>query len=604
MSELLIPPAINVAVAEFNARTDGFSFHDLERRLSVAWQAAPKKTDEERLGAFADLLAFGLSAETGARPPLNTYFGPLMSYANSAGEDRFSPDPREVTGEVLDHWQARLDEVAHPLLRARYADLLWEFAKIAAGRRRDPAHARIASEAYISAVRENMVEHSYERSTYLRRALDLACFVRDDALRDAARVALIELFHQAIESGVGHWSDVYDRLIQRGNIGLTAEENDALLRRLEGNFTKFSDTSSSERFNPFELEDVSKKLLRHYARSRSHADFVRIHSVVGHAFEHLASLSSAMQAIGNLQSAENAFRQAGRDEDVVRVRLARADAVRRSRDEMTALEHTVTIKKEDLEKFSEQIVGGSLRRAFSQLAANFVPSANEIREGVQRQAEEHVLSSLIPMQILAEDRVVGTVGSVEGDLDGRMIQDTWRRAQFEGLWLNKTFEMMFEKHQVFAHDIAGWSAQSGAFDDISLIIEGVEAWIQRDWTKALFVLTPQIEVALRNIARGISEPVTKPHPTMKDREVARNLGDLLALQSMKAALGNDLHLFFRVLFSDPRALNLRNEVAHGLIAHDHIGERLCDLLVLTVIVLGVWPKLKEARENVEEARSR
>ena len=73
------------------------------------------------------------------------------------------------------------------------------------------------------------------------------------------------------------------------------------------------------------------------------------------------------------------------------------------------------------------------------------------------------------------------------------------------------------------------------------------------------------------------------------------MGDILNSPDLTAALGPDFSLHFLALYADPRGMNLRNRVAHGLIKPEAISEHLVGLLIHTLLVFGVWDELAKKR---------
>jgi hypothetical protein len=61
------------------------------------------------------------------------------------------PDLKQVNAAMIDHWKSRAREVRHPLMRARYADLVWDLEQPATGRKRAVRFARQAIDAYVEA---------------------------------------------------------------------------------------------------------------------------------------------------------------------------------------------------------------------------------------------------------------------------------------------------------------------------------------------------------------------------------------------------------------------------------------------------------------------
>jgi hypothetical protein len=123
---------------------------------------------------------------------------------------------------------------------------------------------------------------------------------------------------------------------------------------------------------------------------------------------------------------------------------------------------------------------------------------------------------------------------------------------------------------------------------MSLLVEGIRAWERNDQVKAAHVLIPQIEHALRTIADGLGLPITKAHPKISETSVAIGLGDILNNDSVVEALGPDATLHFQALYADPRGMNLRNEIAHGLMDAHQFYWHLGNLIVHSLLILGLW----------------
>jgi lysyl-tRNA synthetase class 1 len=158
----------------------------------------------------------------------------------------------------------------------------------------------------------------------------------------------------------------------------------------------------------------------------------------------------------------------------------------------------------------------------------------------------------------------------------------------------RAFHRLIEKHNILPEHIAGWANRHGIFDDMGLFAPRGSSWFEGDHVKAVcIVLIPQIEQAVRGIARQLGKPVTKAHPKVKGASVAINMGDILYSEDVTNALGADLTLYFLSLYADPRGLNLRNELAHGQLELASISDHLTRLLVHTLLVLGVWKEFAE-----------
>jgi lysyl-tRNA synthetase class 1 len=197
--------------------------------------------------------------------------------------------------------------------------------------------------------------------------------------------------------------------------------------------------------------------------------------------------------------------------------------------------------------------------------------------------------------IIADDHVAAKIGSVHDDPFGRLLQQTNLSFGLDAIWLQEALFRTVEAHNALPEHFAGWANRLNLFDDITFLVEGVRAWYDRDFIKAVYVLVPQIERGLRSIAGKLGRPLTKPHPTLSDVGVAIGMGDILNSPDLTAALGPDFSLHFLALYADPRGMNLRNRVAHGLINSEAISEQLVRLLIHSLLVLGIWKELAEKR---------
>ena len=142
-----------------------------------------------------------------------------------------------------------------------------------------------------------------------------------------------------------------------------------------------------------------------------------------------------------------------------------------------------------------------------------------------------------------------------------------------------------------------WAARSGLFEDLTLLAEGVAAWDAQDYVKSVHVLVPQLEVALRNLAAKLGKPTTKAHPAVPGASVAINMGDMLHAPAIIEALGPDTALHLQTLYTDPRGFNLRNDLAHGLLAADRMSLSVASRVLHTLLVLGIWREFASSRRK-------
>jgi lysyl-tRNA synthetase class 1 len=592
---LVIPPAIDAVIEEFDQRTTPFNGMDVSQALKQAREKIETPSDDENYGAWSEILAFTLVGNRTGASPWGTYFSSLASGQDKDGKPVYWPDIADADAQVITHWTERAARVSHPALKARYADLVWDLTPAIAKTKRSPLIARVAIDAYLECVTPDKHSRIHDRFFAALRAVDLAVTLNDSARLTQARSVLIGLHREVILTRKGPWWYAYDRLIADKQAAATDQQTQELVGSLEDLAAHYGDTDPAK-FDPHQFQDAAKRLIRHYTRVKQPDDVRRLHTAIARTFEHFAAISDAMVASSVLQTAVNAFRDAGLTDDSRRTRILMEQKIGEARDLMIPITAEVTIPKEDVDRFLANVVTESPGETFVRIAAELLPNRRDLEAQVQKTLEDAPFMAIIPSDIMAENHVAAKVGSVEEDPFGRLIQQASMNFQFSAVWLQQALVRTTEVHQPHPEHFAAWANRLGLFDDMTFILEGVRAWYGGDHVKAVHVLVPQVEYGLRAIAAKLGRPVSKAHPKVKGVGVAIGMGDILYSDTqLTDALGPDLTLYFLALYADPRGWNLRNELAHGLIRPDHVHEGIVRWLIHTLLVFGIWDKLAEKR---------
>jgi lysyl-tRNA synthetase class 1 len=256
-----------------------------------------------------------------------------------------------------------------------------------------------------------------------------------------------------------------------------------------------------------------------------------------------------------------------------------------------------------MEQFLSAIVVPDAGSTLARIASEFLNRKTALEEQLKSLSEEAPLMATLSQSIIADDHVAGMVGSVDDDLSGRLIQHAAQNVALADIYLDAALERAKERHALTPYHFVGWAARTALFEDVSLLLDGVTAWYDEDWVKAVHILVPQIELGLRGIVAVIGKPITKPHPTVPGVSVVIGMGDILYSKEVAAVLGEDLTLYFRAIYGDPRGINLRNDLAHGLLRPDRINRRQTIRLIHTLLVFGIWDHLAKVRNGASPSGS-
>ena len=116
-------------------------------------------------------------------------------------------------------------------------------------------------------------------------------------------------------------------------------------------------------------------------------------------------------------------------------------------------------------------------------------------------------------------------------------------------------------------------------------MEALTAYENRDFRKTVSELVPQIESMLRELLRLLEIPTRKAIRVGAGSEL-KNINDVLVDERVLETLDENLVLFLRAVYIDKRALNLRNNFAHGILSTKEFNEGIASLTVMSLVALA------------------
>ncbi|RVH69210.1 DUF4209 domain-containing protein [Sinorhizobium meliloti] len=519
------------------------------------------------------------------------------SWKYKDGGVSYSPDPRDITPDIVDHWEQRADNLTNPVLKARYADLVWDLSRKAADRRADIRFAHIAIDSYLASVSDGRNADDHDDVEVLKRALQLSTSIRDNDRTATARGMMIERFHVEVDQD-GWWIQLYEALTTNRKCGLTGDDKNGMIAGLEKLFAR---AIAEETLDPHSAERIACRLLPFYSSGEDFGSVKRVGIAVSEAFEKIASTGSRMQAMAWLQTAAEFARRAGEADRLNRLKVEREEAIRDSASEMKSFSFSQEFKKSEVKEYVEAILDeANWQQSLFNIAAHFIVPKQELRHQAERSAETSPLMAAITMSVIADDHVAAQVGG-DDDADGPLYRHADFSRQFNRLHLCKALEEAIERHSLSPEEIAAFMQRSSLFSDFPLLIAGVKAWLDGDYVKSIFVLVPQVEDAFRNVARRLGESVTKEKRGQSGWEVSMNLGDLLSMEKVRAEVGEDIHFWIRAIFADARGMNLRNQIAHGLVGREAATYYNCEMVIHSMLILGAYKDVAIACARRAEA---
>jgi hypothetical protein len=586
MSE--IRQRVEELLRSFDETSEPFHVASISDALREFQPDEAEVNDHDRSILMAESMAFGFHEDyQDENTGWGTYYGPMMVRQDENGQWVEAPSIKRVTPEMLDYWQLRLGEVCNPILQSRYADLVWDFSRVVKGNYPDihVAHALIDASLAIA----EGGHHKYETwaITKLRRGLSVALSIRDEQRIKAVRDAMIA-FEDKIsqDDKIGLWGFCFDYLLGNRKVPLTEKQSRKIRDDLENRLKRASKSEETE-LNPHAAEAAAMRLAHYYRRTDQIEEARRVLRLYGQAV--IAASESVAPLVGSawIQKVYETYYEYGmkEDADVLATRLE--EMGRRAGEEMHTISHEFSIPTEELEKYIAAITDGSLAEVLTRIARHYLPDTDEVAQQVRELAKRAPLQALIPRSLQDQDgRTVAQVGSVEDDFDGRVVLQMSQRMQIESVFLREVIERTLSKFAPSVEDLLNYLYLSPAFDPDSreIISVGLETYLRGDYLAAAHVLIPQIEHTLRQLMRLTGGAIYRP--ARGGGLFLRNLDEILRYEGVVRSLGSNITDYLRVLLTDQRGWNLRNDVCHGIARPSSFGAMMADRLFHTLLLLG------------------
>ena len=542
-------------------------------------------TDELR----AEILAFAfIPACDAERSPWGLYFAPLSSWISKEGKTVYQPDIAQVDDKITAIWAARATATPHPILAARYNDLLWELSSVGNTHKKHQRYAIAATQSYTIAVTKHLYESEDEAWKYLDRALELALLTRNDAQVKEVITASFVLFAEVNKAERCMWWRLPEILWPHRKL-LSDDEVIKILAVLEDAVTKLT-TRDGSGFDPINALGAAETLARCYQDLKQPEKATAIILLAGESLAQMSEQADGLLASAWLEMVFNKYHEHHLTEHADRIanrlRERGQDAIK----QMKRIESQIEIPQHEVDEMKRQLLKEDLGTTLRGLVLSFIHTDEEMAKMMQEEAKVAPISSMIPTKKFHDlGHVVAEIKGIDDDFAGRlrMFRSKWLSIQV--FFLDMGYFHCFEKFPVTGEHLTEICMRSGGKIDNrhgDLISEGMVAWCAGDWVKCLHVLIPVIESIIRDIfIRLGGNPHERNHVGGFN---LKTMGSLLRSKTMRDNFPSALISHFETLFTDARGFNLRNELCHGVMSFDRMNKPNANYVVHALMVLAFF----------------
>jgi hypothetical protein len=601
---MIIPAWVQDVVSRFENGTTPFQEVEIIDALGIVRKAQGDLSEEDFKGYVAEWAAFCFGERRSKDSVWDTYFSPFMSAKNRDGSDFYSPDIKNLDRGVVGHWEERAKSCRNPVMRARYSDLVWDLKHPITGEKPSPEYARIAVDSYLEAADKKFYTMEVNGIQWLGRALDLARSINDQDRAKRVVDFMFEFYDRVAQTKfAGTWLFLFDNLY--GENFVTPEQESRIIGNLEGMLAKTADGTRSgdgvyHNLDPWGAEAAAHRLAQHYRRKNDKTNVDRVIRSYGQAFEHLAREASPMMASAWLEPVVERYEQEGLKSDAERLRVVASEKEKDVVSQLKTVSASVPVQQDEVDKLVEQLIGsGDPNVSLALIAGYFIPKAEDARQLLEKLRTDAPFLSMIPISIVERNgSPTARIGSLDEDAEGHLHRQLGQAIDFYQSFLAYALTKFKERYHPTVDSILGFLCESPLYAESrsELLRDGLSAYEQGDFVKAIHVLVPQIEHTLRHFVGRIGLPTRKSvrnHPGITD---AKNMNDILSDLRVQEKLTENLWRYLTVVYIDRRGLNLRNNLAHGLASATDFNRHIADLVFHTLLALSLMRAPKKTTE--------
>lgn len=520
-----------------------------------------------------------------------TYFGPLFVLPNEEGKMVEYPSIQRITPEIISYWEKRAKESTHPIFKARYSNLVWDFSEKITGKKPHYSIAQIYIDSIIEIAEKDLHKYSGDVIKKLERALSLALSINDKE-RINRLIETIISYEKKIgeDDKPGLWGFSYEFLIKNKKVPISDDKKRAIITDLEKRFDRLLKGN-----NRWAAQRAALLLVDYYSKIRKKEKVKEILLKYGELVQRQAKKASPLVASAWLEKLYHLYLQYGMKDEADKISNKIRELGRKAKDELKEIKIPIKIPKNELEKYINWLTDGNLKTVLQKIAVNYIPKKDEVIKQLQDLSKKAPTSFLFTHKIMdAEGRPVAIVGSLEEDLDGHIVLQISQNMQISSIFLRETFNTLIDKFKLTTEKIIDYLYESPIFDERrrEFLIKGIEAYLNGNYVVSLHILIPQIEAIIRNLSEKVGIPILKPSRT--GGFFYRTLDELLREKGIIKVLSEDMCLYFRVLLTDPRGWNLRNEVCHGISGPERFNQISADRIFHALLCLAL---VKEKRDE-------
>lgn len=499
-----------------------------------------------------------------------------------------------VKQEFVEHWSLRATQAIHPVLKAKYAGLTWQFSERLTGQKPPVDTADKLVGALVKVIKGKLYSNHVDAQRKMGIALALAKKINNKELMEGVKEFIIHYEDSIPVTEIKiYWGGAYDLLIEGKLSFLTGEEHQHIIDQLEARL-KFLQDENAEA-----CKAAAKRLARYFMIQQKPDETLRVVKAFEHSMQPLINQSPRIKAAGYLSQIYDFYIRYKLKKEVVPILVQMRKTDKEGVREMVAISSKEwQFSKDKLNDLIDGMLVGDADTVWETLAMHLLPDLSTVEQEMKSEERACHLRYIMPLSL--QDKKGRTVAKLmPQDFAGHLLIEKANAIRVEKAFFQFYFTRAEAKGFLSTDIILQFLKRPGIFDELRIVIlrRALDAYIKSDYLLFLHLIIPQIEEALRNRLeqQGGSVYATIPEKGQNEKEPKsekiqlKTMDALLREPLVESSLGAAYTEYFRLVFTEQKGINLRNDMAHGFMDPEDFDRQHADLVLHALLCLGMIP---------------
>lgn len=543
---------------------------------------------------LADLLAFEFMETVHDEDSRwNTHYKPHIILTDGTEY----PSINSITPDMVDKWETRAKELNHPILKSRYAGLVWDLKKIVTRNRPSIESAQTMIDSNISLtaiIHENTdsVLFNVLVPKKLAWALSTAISINDqNRARKAVEAMMSYEDRVAIDDTPATWGFSFDNLLLNKKAGLAHEEKAKIIDDLEKRLERISATFESGNTTKWCIEHTALRLAQYYRQQNKKDEAKRVVLKYGEALKSLAEMSTPLIASSHYEELRSIYQDYGLVDEANALDVKLQEIGPKVVADFKKIKTPVQISQDQFEGYIHQLLDGEFSTVLCRICFEFIPQKEQAEIGLRDIASKCVFTYNIRRQMYdADGRLVANLDAIDTDLNGHLIAHISQLMQIEIPFLHHVLSGFIDKFEMTKDKTIELIFESPVFEQHKrgIIENGIQAYLDGNHLVATHLLIPQIEAAIRTLLKLAGGSIIRPNKNggFDYRTLGDLLNDDLLNKMLTDCFDTDFVLYFKILFSEKLGWNIRNDICHGITREEAIQKPVTDRIMHVLLLLA------------------